>query len=62
MNKNTHSTIEVQLMKLLVEELAVSVKTVATRTSKVITWIKQNVKLKLSNQKLMKFNARKEGY
>ena len=35
--------------------MAVSVKTVATRTLKVITLTKQNVKLKLSNQKLIKF-------
>ena len=38
--------------------MAVSVKTVATRTSNVITLTKQNVKPKPINQKLMKFNAR----
>ena len=35
--------------------------TIATRTSKVITLTKQNVKLKPSKSKLMKFSARKEG-
>ena len=40
-----------QLMKLLVVEVAVSVSTVATRTSKVITLTKQSVKLKPSKSK-----------
>ena len=59
--KHTHSTIAVPEMKLLVEEMAVAVKRVAARTSNVITLTKLNVKLKPSDQKLMKFNARKRG-
>ena len=39
----------------------VSVKTVATRTLKVITLIKHNVNLKLSNQKLMNSIQGKRG-
>ena len=50
-----------QLMKLLVEEVAVSVSTVATRTSKVITLTKQSVKLKPSKSKAGEIQCKERG-
>ena len=50
-----------QLMKLLVEEVAVSVSTVATRTSKVITLAKQNIKLKTSKSKADEIQCKERG-